>query len=187
MIIPAILAALISQATPLMPDNRTPIVAWDTTSAVIAHESGGNPTYIHDNTTNQSFKFTDPQEAAAAARKLVALGDNLDCGLMQINTVNFNHLHLTFDSAFLPEASIRAGTQLMYENYQGCLSNEGQGAVDCMLSLYNTGSKTRGLVNGYVAAVRKQAVPSLTQGPAQPAPQAQPVLVDALVFHRMGD
>jgi hypothetical protein len=74
-----------------------------------------------------------------------------DVGLMQINTGNFPWLRITRDTARRPCVSIVA-------------------AVSVSLSVYNTGSRTRGIANGYAQRVLARLRSGATPVPPQQVP-----------------
>jgi Transglycosylase SLT domain len=71
-----------------------------------------------------------------AARGLIAAGHSVDLGPWQINSRNLELLGLTVKQAFDPCHAVAAAGRLIE-----------------LQSRYNTGSPTRGIANGYAAAV----------------------------------
>jgi type IV secretion system protein VirB1 len=101
--------------------------------AIGQHESGLDPLTIHDNTTGQSLHGDG---VIAAAARLIAAGHSVDLGLMQINSHNLALLGLPLRDAFVACKSVEAAARLL-----------------ALFSRYNTGSPTRGVINGYAPRV----------------------------------
>ena len=101
--------------------------------AIGEHESGLDPLTIHDNTTGQSLHG---EGVIAAAAGLIAAGHSVDLGLMQINSHNLDLLKLPLSDAFAACRSIEAAARLL-----------------ALFSKYNTGSPTKGIINGYAPRV----------------------------------
>lgn len=148
-------------------------VAAQTIVGLVRVESGGQPYAILDNSAHQSYAPETADDAVALVNKLLAAKHrNLDIGLMQINMANFSWLGLTVPTAFESCRSIQAGVQVLTS-----------------LSAYNTGSRTKGLANGYVTAVldavqevNATQSPSATAAEPPPPPKKPPPdhLEDAL-------
>jgi type IV secretion system protein VirB1 len=101
--------------------------------AIGQHESGLDPLTIHDNTTGQSLHGDG---VIVAAARLIAAGHSVDLGLMQINSQNLDLLGLPLRDAFVACKSVEAAARLL-----------------ALFSRYNTGSPTRGILNGYAPRV----------------------------------
>lgn len=81
-------------------------------------------------------------------------GYSVDLGLGQINSRNMRWLGLTWDTVFDPCTNIAALGAVLTSNYRSAKSGrDPQTALRVALSMYNTGSQTRGFRNGYVAKV----------------------------------
>jgi type IV secretion system protein VirB1 len=134
-------------------------VSPGTIARIAQHESGLQPFALHDNTANQSFFPETKPEAYRLASGLIAAGHSLDVGLAQINTANFMWLDLSLATALDPCTNIKASA-----------------AVLVGYSKYNTGSPTRGIANGYAAAVQAVRVADLESAATPPAtdPDAPP-------------
>ena len=92
--------------------------------------------------------------AAATARRYVAAGYSVDFGLGQINSRNMRALGLTWETVFDPCTNIAALGRVMTQNFNAAIGGrDPQTALRVALSLYNTGSASRGFRNGYVAKV----------------------------------
>jgi type IV secretion system protein VirB1 len=137
-----------------------PGVAEKDLLAIAQVESGYDTLAIHDNTTGRTLRPDSQAEAASSARQLLNAEHSVDLGLMQINAKNMTWLGLTIDTAFDPCESIRAAAKHLTQ-----------------ISVYNTGSPTRGFSNGYVGKVlqaRATIVEPAGRPPAAPAPQPAP-------------
>ena len=124
--------------------------------AIVQVESGGNPYALAVNGPFELVRAPRTRdEAVAMARWLDEHGYNFDAGLAQVNSANFARLGLDVVSAFDPCANLRAASEVLGECHQRALARVGEGerAVTAALSCYNTGHFTRGVRNGYVAAV----------------------------------
>jgi type IV secretion system protein VirB1 len=107
-------------------------------------------------------------EAIAAARARLADGANLDLGLAQINSANLARLGLSLEHAFDPCRNLAAAATLLREGYRLARADapDDQSALRTGLSLYNTGHRTRGFRNGYVARVEASAARPIAGPPA---------------------
>lgn len=132
-----------------------PSVAPETIAAIVQTESGGNELAIGVNGLGRSVaQPTTVAEAIKAARFYVAKGYSVDLGLGQINSRNMRMLGLTWDTVFEPCTNIAAAGAVLSGNYFSV--REGlhpQRALRIALSMYNTGSRSRGFSNGYVGKV----------------------------------
>jgi type IV secretion system protein VirB1 len=139
-------------------------------------ESGFDPYAIGVNGPKPArLTFTKTSTAAAAARRLISEGRNIDLGLGQINSRNLAGLGLTVDAAFDPCRNLAASAQVLVGDYQRSAPTAGreQDSLRTALSYYNTGRPDRGFANGYVAKVVAAAdhiVPALTGAAARPSP-----------------
>lgn len=136
-----------------------PNVAPATIAAIVQTESRGNELAIGVNGLGRSI--TQPKsvaQAIEAARFYVAKGYSVDLGLGQINSRNMKALGLTWDTVFEPCTNIAAAGAVISGNYRSV--REGlhpQRALRIALSMYNTGSQSRGFTNGYVDRVVSNA------------------------------
>ena len=113
------------------------VVAPITMVGIARHESGLEQFAIHDNEDNRTYAPATKSEAARLAHQLMGAGHrSLDLGLTQINTANNSWLGLTTETALDPCKNIAAGAQVL-----------------TAYSLYNTGSETKGIANGYALKV----------------------------------
>ncbi len=157
-----------------------PGVHPQTLAAVVAHESGFDPLAI--GVKGVSVKVTSLDEAVRTATRLIAQGKSVDMGLGQINANNLEWLGLSVREVFDPCINLAAAARILTSNYAAAkrLLNDEQQALNAALSQYNTGNRTAGLRNGYVAKVRRQAglpapaVPAVNQAAPMAAEPASP-------------
>ncbi len=145
--------------------------------ALMKQESNLKPYQIGINRSQHKLKRqpANHAEAVAWSAQLIQKGYNIDMGLMQINSSNLKKLGLSVDAIFDPCTNLRAGAQILLENYQRASARYGHGetAFYSALSAYNTGHFQRGLKNGYVHKVishlKQSAKPlKMVQKPAHP-------------------
>ena len=145
-------------------------------AAIVQVESGGNP---HALAVNGDFELVrgprSREEGIAMARWLLDHGYSFDAGLAQVNSANLSGLGLDVVRVFEPCANLQAASRVLGECYERARERFGEGerALNAALSCYNTGDFTRGVRNGYVAAVRASAGGSLAMragdaGPRKP-------------------
>ena len=131
-----------------------PSVAPETVLAIIQTESRGEPFAINVNGGRQPARQSNGADAAATARRYVASGYSVDLGLGQINSRNMRWLGLTWETVFDPCTNVAALARVLTTNYNAVSAGrDPQTALRIALSMYNTGSQTRGFRNGYVAKV----------------------------------
>lgn len=152
-----------------------PNVAPQTVAAIVRTESRGLPFALNVNGARQPARQRSAADAAATAQRYVAAGYSVDLGLGQINSRNMRRLGLTWANVFDPCTNIAALGRVLSENYRGVAEGRHpQTALRLALSMYNTGSPSRGFRNGYVAKVVGNA--GATDGPAaEPIGRGQPV------------
>ena len=93
-------------------------------------------------------------DAIDIATRYIRAGYSVDLGLAQINSHNLRRLGLTVEQAFDPCTSLRAAEVLLTENYNAVSDGRTQtDAIEATWSLYNSGSPSRGMRNGYVRKV----------------------------------
>jgi type IV secretion system protein VirB1 len=158
-----------------------PGVAPSTIAAVVHTESKGYQFALNVNgVARQPARPTDAVDAARVARSYIAQGYSVDIGLGQINSNNMSALALTWDSVFDPCINIGAAGKVLAGNYRQVRDGRmPQEALRVALSMYNTGSRTRGFRNGYVGRVLNNAGVSDGIAPAAYAPPAPPSSADA--------
>ena len=131
-----------------------PTVAPETVLAIIQTESKGDPFALNVNGGRQPARQSNAADAAATARRFIAAGYSVDLGLGQINSRNMRWLGLTWETVFDPCTNIAALGQVLTRNYNSVKAGrDPQTALRVAISMYNTGSQTRGFHNGYVAKV----------------------------------
>lgn len=131
-----------------------PNVAPATMVAIIRVESEGDPHRIGVNSgASLRAQPTNRADAVATARSLLRRGASFDAGLMQINSANFARLGLTPENVFDPCTNLRAGAAVLADNYSRARDAGHANPLQAAVSEYNTGSRTRGLSNGYVHRV----------------------------------
>jgi type IV secretion system protein VirB1 len=142
-------AALLALASQCAPG-----VAPQTVLAIIQTESSGEQFALNVNGGRQPARQTSAADAVATARRYVAAGYSVDLGLGQINSRNMRWLGLTWETVFDPCINVAALARVLTTNYNAARAGrDPQTALRVALSMYNTGSQTRGFSNGYVAKV----------------------------------
>jgi type IV secretion system protein VirB1 len=148
-----------------------PTVAPDTALAIIITESHGDPFALNVNGARQPLRQKSAADAAFTARRYIAAGYSVDLGLGQINSRNMRALGLTWDTIFDPCTNIAALGQILTQNYNSVSAGrDPQSALRMAFSLYNTGNRSRGFRNGYVAKVVGNAGVADVVASADPAP-----------------
>jgi type IV secretion system protein VirB1 len=148
-------------------------VAPQTVAAIVHTESRGRLLAINVNGTRQPARPTNLADAVATAKRYIAAGYSVDLGLGQINSRNMRKLGLTWETVFDPCTNIAALGQILTQNYQSVADGRHpQTALRLAISLYNTGSTSRGFRNGYVAKVVGNAgvADGVTADYPEPAP-----------------
>lgn len=157
-----------------------PNVAPATIAAIVQTESRGNELAIGVN--GLGSKVAQPTSVAQAievARFYVTKGYSVDLGLGQINSRNMKALGLTWDTVFEPCTNIAAAGAVISGNYHSVRAGlHPQRALRIALSMYNTGSQSRGFNNGYVGRVVGNA--GISDG-------IQPVAVKVAAFSGSND
>jgi type IV secretion system protein VirB1 len=147
-----------------------PSVAVETLVSVVYAESRFNPYAIGVNA--KGVRAPDPVDRAtaiAAARSLIAQGNNIDLGLGQINSANLRWLGLSVEDAFDPCRNLAASARVLSSNYLSVAQSSPttEAAIATAMSMYNTGSRSRGFGNGYVSRVYASSsivVPAIRNG-----------------------
>ena len=121
-------------------------------------ESDFHPWMLHDNSTRASDSPASLAAAEAEAAAWMAEGHSVDLGLMQINTANLPALGMTIGTALDPCASLAGGAAVLRAAYgSGPVYASQQAALLMALSIYNTGSPLKGIMNGYARKVMRRA------------------------------
>lgn len=146
-----------------------------TLSAVVRHESSGNPYAIGVNGgARLARQPRTREEAISTARMLQRQGVNFDSGLGQVNVRNIGWLGVSIAELFDPCVNLRSAATVLSDCYGRATKARlaGQAAVHAALSCYNTGSLTKGFSNGYVAKVAAKAGAAPSWSPPKAAPIA---------------
>jgi len=124
-----------------------------TMTAIVRVESAGRTFALRDNTLGTVYYPPDNPTAVAWTNQLLRRGDNLDLGLSQINSANLARLGISVNEIFNPCVNLRAGSQILGEDYSSASSHFGSGqfALRRALGAYNSGSLYAG--QGYVNAI----------------------------------
>jgi type IV secretion system protein VirB1 len=179
--------ALVSSSTQAedlaaMMQRCAPNVHPTTLGAIVKTESSGRMYVLLDNgpanlpfsvrkTMLRTIYPESAAEAATVARDLIARGHLVDMGLTQLNNRNLAGLGLTVEQALDPCTNLWAGGTILSNFYANASKQyrDQQSALMAAISAYNTGDFERGLNNGYVSTVIRNAgmpVPALlTTGP----------------------
>ncbi len=136
-------------------------------------ESDFHPWMLHDNSTHASASPVSLAAAEAQAATWMARGHSVDLGLMQINSANLPALGMTIGEALDPCASLAGGAAVLRAAYgTGPVPTRQQAALLMALSIYNTGSPLKGIMNGYARRVMRhadEAAMALSVPPLPPA------------------
>lgn len=146
--LPPDLPAIIAQCTQQVP------AGW--MRAIVQNESRGNPLAINVNGGQQlAYQPKTIDQAQATAQWLYQHGYSFDAGLAQINSANLARLGLDIKTVFDPCRNLRAAAQLFDENYRQAyaVTHNPDRAVMDAISMFNTGSRSRGYANGYVRKI----------------------------------
>ena len=138
-------------------------VNHDLLRAIARQESAGKQNAFYINRWNQDqFKNLSLDEAVMVVETMVEEGYTVDVGLMGINSINIERFGLTVREAFDPCTNVNLGETILHENIMHAESKgeTGDAALQAALSMYNTGSVTRGFKNGYVDKVWRYYVQS---------------------------
>ena len=136
-------------------------------------ESDFHPWMLHDNTTHASARPASLAAAEAQAATWMAREHSVDLGLMQINSANLPVLGMTIGAALDPCASLAGGAAVLRAAYgTGPVRTGQQAALLMALSIYNTGSPLKGIVNGYARRVMRHADDAATALSVPPLPPA---------------
>lgn len=136
-------------------------------------ESNFHPWMLHDNSTHASASPASLATAEIEAAAWMAEGHSVDLGLMQINGANLPALGMTIGAALDPCASLAGGAAVLRAAYGAGLVGAGQQAALLMaLSIYNTGSPLKGIMNGYAGRVMRHADEVASTLPVSPLPPA---------------
>ena len=134
-----------------------PMVAPSTMAAVVQHESGGNPLAMWDNATGRRYLPTSVHQAVQILRRLLTAGHQVDVGIAQVDSENFQHYGLTVRSAFNACTNIHAGGKILQEAWFQAkhAGLHGQTALFHAFEAYNSGGITGD--GGYARAIYRAA------------------------------
>ncbi|MFA6183404.1 lytic transglycosylase domain-containing protein [Acidithiobacillus sp.] len=134
-----------------------PMVATSTMAAVVQHESGGNPLAMWDNTTGRRYLPSTVQQAVLILRHLLAEGQQVDVGIAQVDSENFQHYGLTVRSAFNACTNIHVGGKILQAAWFQAkhAGLHGQTALFHAFEAYNSGGITGD--GGYARAIYRAA------------------------------
>ncbi|WNL48574.1 transglycosylase SLT domain-containing protein (plasmid) [Dyella sp. BiH032] len=159
-----------------------PWVHAETTAAVIAQESGGNPFAI--GTPGGPIYANSVEEAQALLFNAMRRYKSVDIGIMQINSRWLAKLPIQPVELFDPCTNIKIGTSILAANFESAVPNSKTPleALIRALSAYNSGSQTAALgyaysvisrpLDGTTKAVFKVHLPAPSPTPKQPQQQA---------------
>jgi type IV secretion system protein VirB1 len=138
----------------MLASQCAPSVAPQTVAAIVRTESRGHQFALNVNGGKQPTAQSNATDAAATARRYINAGYSVDLGLGQINSRNLRGLGLTLETIFEPCTNIAALGTILSANYKSVRpGRDPQEALRMALSMYNTGSSSRGFANGYVGKV----------------------------------
>lgn len=142
-------------------------VAPSTIGAIVHTESKGFQFALNVNgLKRQPARLSNAEAAARVARSYIAQGYSVDLGLGQINSRNMRALGLTWENVFDPCTNVGAAGRVLSGNYRQVREGrQPQEALRVALSMYNTGSQSRGFRNGYVRRVLSNAGVSIGVAP----------------------
>lgn len=133
-----------------------PWVAPQTMAAIVKTESAFRPLAIGVNGGAKLARQPEnKEEAVVTAKWLISNGYSVDLGLGQVNSFNLPKIGLSIDDAFDPCKNVAAAARILQGYYQVARGRAGgeQAALYAALSAYNTGSFSKGFINGYVRKV----------------------------------
>jgi len=140
-----------------------PWVNHKTLAAIVRRESSFRQFVININYDSQGKRGyvlarqpKNEEEAVVTARNLIKNGYNIDVGLTGVNSSNFGKYRLVVEDSFNVCKNLAVGGSIIYWNFIEALKltpHDEQKALKVGLSMYNTGSKTRGFENGYVQKI----------------------------------
>ena len=150
-----------------------PTIATEAMVPLVLTESAGDPLQINVN-RGPRVRAASVADGAALVRRYMAAGYTVDVGLAQINSANFARLGVTVEQVFDPCTNLKLAASILQQSYSVASRRyAGLDAISATYSLYNTGSLTRGLRNGYVGRVWTAAV-SLGSVQAPPTLASEP-------------
>lgn len=145
------------------------MVAPSTMAAVVQHESGGNPLAMWDNTTGRRYLPSTVHQAVLILRHLLAEGHHqVDVGIAQVDSENFQQYGLTVRSAFNACTNIHVGGEILQADWFQAkhAGLHGQTALFHAFEAYNSGGiyGDAGYAQAIYAAAGIPTVVDLAQG-----------------------
>lgn len=131
-------------------------VSTEMVSAITQQESNGDFAAFNVNGwKGKRYTANSMEQAIVLSEIFVEEGFTVDVGLMGINSANLKRYQISIRGAFDPCTNIKIGTYIYSEYLKTTVRKGeiGEQAMQVALSIYNTGSRTRGFKNGYVAKV----------------------------------
>lgn len=130
-----------------------PDIATEAVVPLVMTESGGDPLQINVN-RGPRVHARSTVEGAAIVRRWMAAGYTVDVGLAQINSANFARLGASVEQVFDPCTNLKLAAIALRQDFgRATQFYTGLDAISATYSLYNTGTMTRGVQNGYVGRV----------------------------------
>lgn len=154
-----------AQPNPNLPANLQPYF-----DAIKNVESRGHPWSIYNNTISKSYKLNSRAEAETKAKELLALGHNLDVGIMQLNwKYQGRRPGVTLANVFDPPVNEGIARQVFLEFWQQAqaVASDFNSRIMAAVGAYNNG-RVRLPNLGYVKKVW-QALGQPTTNLIQPA------------------
>ena len=151
-----------------------PEIATEAVVPLVVTESGGDALAVNVN-KGPRVRAESVAEGAAIVRRYMAAGYTVDVGLAQINSANFARLGVTVEQVFEPCTNLKLASTVLQQGYgMATRYYTGLDAISATYSLYNTGTLTRGIRNGYVGRVWTAAanLGSVQVPPAMPVTAA---------------
>jgi type IV secretion system protein VirB1 len=139
---------------------------------LVVTESGGDPLRIHVN-RGPLVRAASVASGAAIVRRYMAAGYTVDVGLAQVNSANFARLGVTIEQVFDPCTNLGLASILLQTGYgRASRYYTGVDAISATYSLYNTGTMTGGVRNGYAARIwaAATAMGTIQAPPSLPGP-----------------
>lgn len=134
---------------------KNPYAPTQIVQQIINNESGKNEYAINVNSNGKSLKAYIPktkEKAAKIAKEWIAKGYTVDIGLMQINSDNLAKYNTTVDEVLDPCKNINVASSIYHNAYKKTPKTDSPLLrTKKALSVYNTGTLTKGFRNGYVA------------------------------------
>lgn len=138
----------------------SPKIHTSTMLALAKSESSLNPYAINVNGSHQIKKQPkSKEEAVSLANQLLSKGLNIDVGIAQINSGNFESLGVSTTELFDVCTNLKTSQTILVDCFRRASKKHTKEheALKSALSCYNTGNFTTGRKNGYVSKVYSNA------------------------------